>query len=309
MNFVTVRSPFINNLYSNISQINNNLCFYLFVMEEFEKETTEFIQSQPELFLKELYSDNRYSEALNIRGKEFSTHSTFYKNELYKNIYINLYSYFDYHLDSVLSLVRKILVLENVNTEIKQDRKLSTLEKILKLLNIKADDMDDFTVLVKTYDYVRYRRNCLVHNVGESTKALESIIKNQGKELTIYWESKLLRRKDSAIEDAPKTKFNLEYNFFENEVSQFTTNEMIALFNVVRKLSALWDNIIVSETIQKHKKGFLLYCLNELSNSLGEKNKVTAKSKRFEHKFKGFTFHSFSYKIIDEDLQLLNEEL
>ncbi|MFA1710252.1 hypothetical protein ACDX66_00885 [Peribacillus frigoritolerans] len=308
---MTVRSPFINNLFSNISQINNNLSFYLFIMEGFEKESIELMQNNPELFLKELYSDNRHSEALNIKGAEFSTHSNVYKNELYKNIYINLYSYMDFYFDSILSLVRKVLTFEGANTQIKKEQELSTLQKIIKLLKMTTNDINDFNNLLNTYDYVRFRRNCLMHNAGESTKSLNNIIKTQGNDLTKYWESKLLRKKDSVVEDASKTKtkFNLEYNFFENEISEFTSNEMIALFNVFRKLSTLWDNIIISETVKKHKKGFLLYCISELNNSLKEKNKVGVKSKDFESKFKGFTFQLFRYKIKDEDIQLLYKEL
>ncbi|MDE5051765.1 hypothetical protein NDK25_04970 [Niallia taxi] len=303
---MTVRSPYINNLLSNISQLNNNLSYYLFVMEEFEGKSAELIENQPELYLKELYSDNKRSKDLNIKGSDFSTQSIKYKNDLYKSIFVNLYSHLDYYFNSLLSLVRKIL---DVNGEekihFKKEKELSTLEIIIKLLNLSTNNTKDLNTLWKTYDYIRYRRNCLMHNAEGPIKELNTIIEKQGKNLCEYWELKLAKKKKNEVEYTANEEDEIKYNFFENKISDFSTNEMIAMFNIFRKLAEIWDNIIISILEKSYKKGFLIYCFKELEKKTKKENRVGLRTVSFEKKIKGFTFQLFRYKIIKDDIETI----
>lgn len=293
-----LKSIYLNNLLNNISQLNNNLAFYLFAMEGFEGESAEMMQANPDSFLRETYPQNKFSNALNILNKNFPVYSLKYKDELYKNIYINLFSYMDYYLDNLLSFIRKILELNNEDIEMKNGNDISKMEKIIMFLHIEKEDIDNLEILKTTYDYIRLRRNCLIHNDGDSTAALKNI---NDKRLRQYWETQLSRKTSGADKTDKRHIFNIEYTFEKSNASKFNTNEIIGLFNVVRRLANLLDVGIMRKTIKDHKDGFLLYNLNEFKKA-NKNNKITIDTRGLEKKVFGFTFRLFGYKMEKSDI-------
>ncbi|MBT2764032.1 hypothetical protein [Paenibacillus sp. ISL-20] len=314
-----MHSLYINNLHKKLSNLNNNLCFHLFVIEQFNIDSYERMQAKPENYLKEIYESNKFADALNIISKNFAQENESYTNELYKNFYITLYSHFDYYIEELFDFLSIVIGSQSeIKTSGNKTEQKSRVHKMIEqIIGEEQSDLKEHieTELLQTYDYIRLRRNKVIHNMENTTKELKTIARYHGKSLNEYW-IKILNRKKQSDEDMVQDnedikvtqlnanrrhKFELSYQFSADEASldQFSLNEILSFLNILRKFSEIFDEKFMELIYKFHKDKMILFSLDLFVR--GQKNTDYYPIKTFERKFKSFTYINFGIIIHREE--------
>ncbi|OEF97771.1 hypothetical protein [Desulfuribacillus alkaliarsenatis] len=268
------RSPYFRIFNKNISVLNNNLCFYLFVMKQFEKNTKNGLINKETKFISELFKENMYSKSINVKVKDLETEIKNYERTMLCGIFIHMYSYLDFFLEQYEQMFKDIKVDEGEKTS----RLQALLNRIDK--NLKEDDIFDDSFLY-TLKYIRLRRNRIIHDNGQNSKDIAFIIRYKGEKIVDYWQNKL-----------PKNVID----FRSENLSYFTHDELIGYFNISRLMCKEIDNKLL-----KHSNR--IFILDECLNQFLQQKLTKYPPKIFSRKFSKFSTDSFGIKFTKDELE------
>jgi hypothetical protein len=199
---------------TNLSELNNSFTHYSFVWNQFLIDYNELIEEKPNDLTQDTFNRNPFVEKHNIKlGKLTEEHEKTNKT-LIEGIYLLTFSYYESYLKAIMefsclvdntipALEEKLDIEENDNT---------LIDKIINRTRIDKSKVDLRELL--TLDYLRLRRNRVIHRNSESiSRSLNELIKNEGKILNEYWNKKL-RTGLQEIDFYSKEKANdINFNF------------------------------------------------------------------------------------------------
>jgi hypothetical protein len=132
-----------------LSTINKNFSHGLFLSEQFLVDNAQLIADSGEAFSRDIYTNNSYREKFNYRLASLPEHIKEYQKASFISFYVFIYSAFDLYIEDLAKLMHLILP-----TVWHKSDKENFLNALFRYLNQSEID---------TLDYVRLRRNCLVH--------------------------------------------------------------------------------------------------------------------------------------------------
>lgn len=281
--------------YKALSELNNSFTHYSFVWHQFNIDYSEILENEPDTLTKDYFELNPYKRKHNIRFGELDKEHSKTNESLIKGIFLLTYAYFESYLKDVLQFAR------NVNNDIKPlESKLEGIENdyllIDKIFNRIGFDKKQFQAKLKsTLDYIRLKRNRLIHsNVENISKSLNDLIKSEGVTLNEYWNFKL-----------PGKLQGIDFTKKDN-ANELTFSIIIDIINIFRNISSEIDKIVIKKiTDNKICEQVIIPKFIDLQ----QKKIKGIKTERIVSKFKKYCEIDYSYKVNDEQIELLKRSI
>jgi hypothetical protein len=251
------------------SAINRNFTHALFVNEQFLTDNAYLINSKSEALTRDIYVNNSYKGMFNYRMKHVPDVVDDYKDFFTSSSCIFLYSFFETYIEDIFDLVGEIR-----GSKCKKKNNTSTLESLFLCLgstvtsNLNQNEMD-------TLDYIRLRRNSIVHAEGKPSPTLSILVTSKGANLNHYWQ------KDFRL-------YGLDFSLATTAV--FTEKELIDLIRLTRKLAFTIDRKVLSLL---NNQDIISYLLREFKIQFASDIKQRTRSK-LERKFAKFVKMRFN---------------
>lgn len=260
---------------TQLSTINRNFSHGLFLSEQFLIDNDQLIETNPETLTKDIYLKNQYRKNFNFRLKCISDEIKKYQKSSFMSFYIFLQSAFELYIDSLYSTVNQILYdrlgkPKNIQNRSKQE---GTLQAICEGLNIRLTDILDQEEL-DTLDYLRLKRNCIVHADGKPSDQLMNVL-TKGQQLNAYWEVK---------RDKDKRTMLTALNFSSDEINQFDVKEIIETIIVLRDIAKKVDQSVLSFL---NKEDIISYILQDFKQQFA-KSIIDMPRREIERRFAYF---------------------
>jgi len=273
-----MKSPFLKVFQDQLSELNNYFSHYLFIWEQFYLDYEKHLQKNPEKLTTEFFSKNDFAPQWQVRLGLLDENHEQTKEFILKSLYLLSFSQFEYYTRDIYEFVRKIdstIPDVGMNVQIPND--------ILEQLNIDLiSDFDEQELL--TFDYLRLRRNRIVHRGSEPNHDFRTLIRQKGHILNKYWDKELRNG-----------LYNLDFRNLE--INMFSKNEVFDLINIYRSISKKIDNVILAKIDRES-------LINHLKDKFNFKFSSRIKSwnkKRLRSKFSGFCNHEFNLKLSSEE--------
>ncbi len=280
-----MKSKELRTFLANISSLNNSFTHYTFVWNQFSIDYESQIKQNPEKLTEDLFAKNPFAEKHNIKLSKLDEEHEKTHRTLLEGIYLLTFSYYESYLKEIVSFVKSI-----DETTKNLDEKLEDLEddyllidKVINRTNVDKSKVNNLTL--KTLDYLRLKRNRLIHrNSEEISHSLSEIIKEDGIKLNKYWK-KELRAGLQEIDFSSKDKANeINFNFIIDSINILRFIIQNLDFEIMKVLKT--DKIVTVILIPKFKKQF-------------EKEIKRLSEKRLLKKFKSYSKSQYSV-IIDD---------
>ena len=204
-----------------ISSINRQLTHAFFIGEQFLIDNAETLTNEPEGLTSVIFSKNPYKDKFNCQLKQFKGVYTEYQDFLLISSFVFLYSICEQYQDDLFVLAQRI----TRSTYLKLDKK-TIAESLIVGLGSSLGQIE-----IDTLDYIRLRRNCLVHAEGIPNALLLNLIAQKGNVLNQFWQQRL----------------NIStLNFSSNAVETLSENELIEIIRIIRYLISTIDGKVIS---------------------------------------------------------------
>lgn len=270
---------------NRVSTINRNFSHSVFLSEQFLIDNTETIRSNPEGLSGKLYASNPYSKHFNYKLGAVSEVIEDYKRTSFIGTYILIYSTFESYTESLFTLVKAI-----TNKRWNRPNDKSTLEAIYLYLNSDvANHLDRGQNEINTLDYIRLRRNSLIHADGKPSHKLAKLIKDNGQALDSYWQGEL-------------GKVNSADLFSSMQIDRFRFWEIIDIMRIVRAMAKKIDGQVL--TLLK-KEDIIAYILRDFQETFAKDIKRKSKV-RLQNMFAAVAKRKFDIDEKDIDFTNLN---
>jgi hypothetical protein len=204
-----------------LSAINKNFAHSLFLSEQFVIDNSELISSNPEALSGKVYTNNPYSKSFNYRLKDIPEAINDYRDSAFTSFYLTIYSTFDLYVENLFTLVSAILP----KSWRRPDNTPTLYAIFLYLGSIITNHIDQNEL--ETLDYIRWRRNSLVHADGKPSPSLSGVIKNKGRKLNLYWQNAGIKL--TAVDFASK------------RIDQFHSREIVDIIQLLRAVAKKID--------------------------------------------------------------------
>ncbi|WP_237982038.1 hypothetical protein [Bacillus thuringiensis] len=295
---MTIHSPYIKTYFNNVSKINNHITFYLFVMDQFKNDSSDIIRKNPNALLSQLYESNTFSSSFNIRAKDFDKEHEKYRQSILINLFINMHSFLEFYLMDIDKFIGRIVSTRPVRNNHNRNNNNRNLSKLQSILNRFGSNYNEVTLigneLVLTLDYLRLRRNRIVHSADVlPSQQLSRIIDHNGHSLIQYWSNILP---------------NNVVVFPKDNLGELNYNELIAYFNMSRIICQKIDQELMKIIDTNYRDFLLTDSLNqfiEVNSNKFKSGKNTSSENFIKKKIKKFTFDRFGIKIVDNEVDTL----
>jgi hypothetical protein len=244
-----MRTQLLRDTERKISSINRQVTHAFFIGEQFLIDNSAILAEAPDGLTSVRYSANTYKNKFNYRLNQI--------NDVYKEYRVFLLTS-SFVFSNTLLLESLFLCLN------------STMPA-----NFNQKEID-------TLDYIRWRRNCLVHAEGTLRKSLISLIKNKGKNLNTFWRE---------ILDVNSIDFS------STSVEKFHESEFIDITRILRYLTAEIDSKVLN--LLSHND-IVSFALSEFINLFADKINNRTQS-RLETMFSNFIQRKFDIQRKDLD--------
>ncbi len=231
----------------------------------------------------EFYKQNTNSRQFRVKLKELEQSNLSTNNFILKSLYLLAYSQFEIYMRDIYEFARK--ANESLpNLKIKErvpDTIFSHLEIDIDAEFHKSEKL--------TFDYLRLRRNRIVHRESKTQGDLADLIRQKGNSLQKYW-----------TETLKNGLFGL--NFQSSSISEFPKEEIFDFINIYRFLIKKTD-LIISERIGKDG------IVNNLKSEFIKQNSTQIKSwgiKKANKKFINYCKVNYNFKIKLEEFENIN---
>lgn len=274
-------------LLQELSDLNNSFTHYFFVWTQFSLDYSQTISENKHKLTSNIFKDNEFSKKHNIELSKLSGEHKKTNETLLNGIFTLIYSSFENYLTDIYSLAKKIdnSLLELNEGKFENDDIL--VLKVLNRLNIDQKNLDE--KYLQTLDYIRFKRNRLIHQSSTNiSRSLREIINKNGTELNAFWNNIL-----------PKFLQGIDFSNNEN-ANQITYNILIDALNIFRGISNYLDKMILkSFNLQEFLRKEMFV---EFKSINGYKN-FDLTNERNKRKFLGFCKTEYGFKPTEYDFQ------
>ena len=281
----------LRDFYKTLSELNNSFTHYSFVWNQFNIDYFEILEKNPETLTKDYFEDNPFKRKHNIKFSELDKEHSKTNQSLIQGIFLLIYTHFESYLKDLLLFAKT--VDNNIESlEVKLEGVENDYMLIDKVFNRIGVDTNQFQSELKfTLDYIRLKRNRLIHSNAENiSNSLGDLIKSKGKTLNKYWNSKL-----------PSELQRVNFNNKDN-ANELTFSIVIDIINIFRGVSNEIDKIVTEElTVNQITEKVII---PKFKTSIRKKiNGI--KEERVISKFVKYCQSEYSLKIVDEQIELL----
>lgn len=210
---------------SQLSSLNDQLCFFLFAGHELIIKTENFSREVDDKFTVDLFARNPYSSKINVELKDL-------RNFQRKNATFTFGAYFSRSYEVAATYLEdSIEFLKYINgLSFKKDEKKPPEDNFTKAIQTFKYIMLP-PEIIKTLTYMRLRRNHSIHISNKISNKLNSIISNEGTKLNSFW----------------RRRANLNaLDFTSSAINDFGEKETIELIKLVRIILTELDCYIAS---------------------------------------------------------------
>ena len=275
--------------YESLSELNNGFTHYTFVWNQFNIDYLATIESKPETQTNEYFLDNPYKRKHNIKFKELENEHIKTNTTLVNGMYVLIYTHFESYLKNMLDFAKTIdsciLSLEDKSDSFDED--IIVIDKVFNRIGINKSDFKN--ELIDTLDYLRLKRNKLIHSNSKNISGtISELIKNKGKQLNNFWNVNL-----------PSSLQGIEFTNKEN-FNEITFSIVIDTINTLRRIALEINNII----IQKLSKERILNKFIIPNFQTMHKGKINGlEIERKVSKFRAFCKSEFGMDLDDNDIE------
>jgi len=220
-----MKSPFLSVFRNQLSELNNRLSHYIFVWEQFSLDNAETLAKKKGEQTTEAYQKNRFAPQYNVVLDKLERSHDETSTFILKSLFILLHTEFEVYMRDLYEVARK-----TDDTLPDLAVKARVPDKIFENLNIDMGASFEQKE-IWTLEYLRLRRNRIVHSGGQSKGELAATIKNRGNALQRYWQGRL-------------TRGLFGVNFQSEETDQFSKEEIFDFINIWRLLTSKIDQIV-----------------------------------------------------------------
>ena len=253
-----------------LSTINKNFSHGLFLSEQFLIDNAQLIADSGEAFSRDVYTSNSYREKFNYRLKSLPKEIKEYQKASFISFYVFMYSAFELYIEELATLVNNILP-----TGLHKSDKKNFLEAIFRSLGTNINHHLNKSE-IDTMDYIRLRRNCLIHADGQPSPKLLNLMITKGQQLNRYWKS-------------TRVQLNI-IDFSAIDIGQFEEREIIDSILILRELAKKIDQAVLSRF---RKEDILAYILRDFQKVFAEAIKSKPR-RRLENMFASIAKRRFN---------------
>ena len=219
-----MKTPLQKEYINKLTNLNDQLCFYLFNQEELNQKLENFSDSANELYTTDLFNQNKYSSKIHVTFEKLPDFQDQNRTLNFGAYFSFSYEFLSSYIDDVISLIEH---LNGVNLSNSQKRKEP--EKQLKLIiNACSNNLPD-AELFDTIKYCRLRRNYFTHILETLNNKFQDLVTNKGVHLNNFW-----------------TSARQELDFTQTNVDEFKEIETIDLIKIIRIVLQEMDSFLAS---------------------------------------------------------------
>jgi hypothetical protein len=242
----------------------------LFLSEQFLIDNAQLIAGSGKALSRDVYTSNRYREKFNYRLQSLPEEIKEYQRASFIGFYVFMYSAFELYIEDLATLVANILP-----SGLHKSDKESFLDAIFRSLGTHSNQYLNKSE-TDTMDYIRLRRNCLVHAEGRPSSKLLTLIKTNGQQLNRYWQG-------------TPVQLNI-IDFSACDIGQFEEREIIDGILILRTLAKKIDQAVLSRL---RIDDILAYILRDFQRDFAEAIKSKPR-RRLENMFASITKRRFN---------------
>lgn len=276
-----------------LSTLNDRYAHYLFVWNQFNIQNENLFNNTPDKLTTEIFPKNVSSKQFNVKIDYLVESHEETQNFILNSLFILSYSIFERYLievhkfaksldDSILELNQKLEGLDNASDDTEDN---VTFDKFINRLNLDIDKIDNEEKY--TLDYIRLRRNRIIHDSLSTQGKILNIISHNGTKLNTYWNSNLR-----------KGRYQIDFSL--KDISTFNKLELFDLLNIIRKITLKIDTLVTNKI-----GGNLL--LELMLNEFIEEHQTKIKNLKIERIKKKFSGYCQSKYSCDIDISRINE--
>jgi hypothetical protein len=253
-----------------LSTINKNFSHGLFLSEQFLLDNAQKIADRGEELSRDVYPCNSYREKFNYRLKSLPDEIKEYQEASFISFYVFMYSAFELYIEELAEFVKNILL-----TGLHKSNKENVLEAIFRSLGTNINQHLNKSE-IDTMDYIRLRRNRLIHANGRPSQTLLTLMNTKGQHVNEYWQS-------------TRVQLNI-IDFSAIDIGQFEEQEIIDSILILRELAKKIDQAILSRL---RKEDILAYILRDFQKDFAEAIKSKPR-RRLENMFASIAKRRFN---------------
>jgi hypothetical protein len=277
-----MRTKSLREFENSVSEINNNLSHTIFVFNQFKLDNSQKILSHPEEFTTTVYQENELASQFNVRLSGIENQAQNTLNYILDTLFVFTNTHFEVYLKDVYLFVK-----DNFYSQLPEPPDSKVFDTIIESLGINTETEID-NLLVSTYDYFKFRRNAIIHRHRDKRfhgvlellttggfrrdKKKKHLFRERqlnGQELNLHWRE----HREALQKNITKGHKIQTFDFASRDVSRFSLNDLIDVFNFYRLYAEKLDALIINK-IQRQK--LLDFCANKFSKTIGDKSNFTS---------------------------------
>lgn len=223
-----MRSPKLKKFYEQLSELNNHFSHYIFVWEQFHIDNKEIIEKNKTELTTSIYNENKNARQFRVKLENLENANSETNSFILRSLYVLAYSQFEIYMRELYEFCRKT---NNKLPNLKVKERIP--DKIFEHLQINSTNEFETQELV-TFDYLRLRRNRIVHSGDKSAGELAELKRQKGNSLNRFWNDIL-------------KKGLIGLNFQSENVTHFDKKEIFDIINIYRKLIKKTDELILKK--------------------------------------------------------------
>ena len=223
-----MRSPELKEFYKQLSELNNHFSHYIFVWEQFHIDNKETIEKNKTELTTSIYTKNRNAHQFRVKLENLENANNETNSFILRSLYVLAYSQFEIYIRELYEFCRKTND-KLPNLKVKE----RVPDKIFEHLEINSTNEFEPQEL-QTFDYLRLRRNRIVHSGDKSTGDLAELKRQKGNSLNNFWDDIL-------------KKGLVGLDFKSENVTYFEKKEIFDVINIYRKLIKKTDQVILQK--------------------------------------------------------------
>lgn len=278
-------------LKKNISKLNDSYAHYLFIWEQYKIDNKSILSENEDKLTTQIYKSNEFARQFNVKMKYLSNSHEDAEQLILKSIYLLSYSMFERYLFGIHKFAQQLDdSIQELNQSLEYDyvKDNIMIEKVFNRLKIDLNNSFD-ELEIHTLDYIRLRRNRIVHQAISTQGKILEIINNKGKSLNEFWDKNL-----------HKGRYSIDFK--RKEIDYFERLELFDILFIIRQIASKIDSIVIKNL---DKKKILEHILNSFKNK-NSRNIKNYKIDRIKNKFRKFCKVEYSFDIEDSDLETIS---
>ena len=223
-----MRSPELNKFYEQLSELNNHFSHYIFVWEQFHIDNKKTIEENKSKLTTSIYSENKNARQFRVKLENLENANLETNSFILRSLYVLAYSQFEIYMRELYEFCRKID--DNLpNLKIKERVPDTIFEHLGIDTSIEFEQQE-----LLTFDYLRLRRNRILHSGDKSAGDLADLKRQRGNSLNRFW-NEILK------------KGLIGLDFQSESVTHFEKREIFDVINIYRKLIKKIDLCILQK--------------------------------------------------------------